>query len=45
MSVQGSFAHAGFSTKYAKVNLSDGSVAGTGTSGVQLQYVVKRSIL
>ena len=34
LSVQGGFAHAGFSTKYVKVNLSNGSIAGTGTSNI-----------
>ncbi|MBC7955027.1 MAG: Ig-like domain-containing protein [Cytophagales bacterium] len=34
VSTQRGFAHAGFSTKYAKVNLSDGSTAGTGSSNI-----------
>lgn len=34
VSIQDGFAHAGFSTKYAKVNLSTGAIAGTGTSGI-----------
>jgi YVTN family beta-propeller protein len=34
LSVQGGFAHAGFSTKYAKVNLANGSIVGTGSSGI-----------
>ncbi|HET7792932.1 MAG TPA: Ig-like domain-containing protein [Rhizobacter sp.] len=34
VSTQRGFAHAGFSVKYAKVNLSDGSTAGTGSSNI-----------
>jgi YVTN family beta-propeller protein len=34
LSVQGGFAHAGFSTKYAKINLSTGNIAGTGSSKI-----------
>jgi YVTN family beta-propeller protein len=34
VSIQDGFAHAGFSTKYAKINLSTGAIAGTGTSAL-----------
>jgi DNA-binding beta-propeller fold protein YncE len=34
VSIQDGFAHAGFSVKYAKVNLTTGAIAGTGTSGI-----------
>ncbi|HEX6708285.1 MAG TPA: Ig-like domain-containing protein [Albitalea sp.] len=34
VSIQDGFAHAGFSTKYAKINLSTGAIVGTGTSGI-----------
>jgi YVTN family beta-propeller protein len=34
LSVQGGFAHAGFSTKYAKINLSTGAIAGSGSSNI-----------
>jgi YVTN family beta-propeller protein len=34
VSIQEGFAIAGFSTKFAKVNLSNGAVVGTGTSGI-----------
>src|SRR6185295_2062938 len=34
VSIQDGFAHAGFSTKYAKINLSTGAIAGTGSSGI-----------
>jgi YVTN family beta-propeller protein len=34
VSIQDGFAHAGFSAKYAKVNLSTGAIVGTGTSGI-----------
>jgi len=34
VSIQDGFAHAGFSTKYAKINLSTGAISRTGTSGI-----------
>jgi YVTN family beta-propeller protein len=34
VSIQDGFAHAGFSTTYAKINLATGAIAGTGTSGI-----------
>jgi YVTN family beta-propeller protein len=34
VSVQGNYAHAGFSTTYAKIDLSTGAIAGTGSSGI-----------
>ena len=34
VSILGEHAHAGFSTTYAKVDLSNGAVVGTGTSGI-----------
>jgi hypothetical protein len=34
VSIQDGFAHAGFSVKYAKVDLSNGAIVGTATSGI-----------
>ena len=34
VSIQGGFAHAGFSTAYFKINLSTGAIVGSGTSGI-----------
>jgi YVTN family beta-propeller protein len=34
VSIQGGYAHAGFSNSYAKVDLATGAIAGTGTSGI-----------
>ncbi len=34
VSIQGNYAHAGFSTTYAKVDLNTGAIAGTGSSGI-----------
>jgi len=34
LSIQGGHAHAGFSSKYAKVDLATGAIVGTGTSGI-----------
>ena len=34
VSVQGGFAHSGFSTSYAKIDLATGSIVGTGTSSI-----------
>jgi YVTN family beta-propeller protein len=34
VSIQGNYAHAGFSTTYAKVDLNTGAIAGSGSSGI-----------
>ncbi len=34
LTIQGGFAHGGFSSKYAKVDLVTGAIVGTGTSGI-----------